>query len=36
MKLYHNQLTSLPAAIRELKWTSCSVQLDRGVTVDEL
>ena len=38
LKVLHlgcNQLTSLPAAIRELRAAGCRVILDDGVTVDE-
>jgi len=36
-KLYlsDNQLTSVPAAIRELRAGGCNVHLDEGVTFDE-
>ena len=30
-----NKLTSLPAAIRELRAAGCDVRMDDGVTVDE-
>ena len=33
--LEDNQLTSVPAAIRELRAADCDVYLDGGVTVDE-
>ena len=32
---HDNQLTSVPAAIRELRAAGCYVHLDDGVTVDE-
>ena len=34
--LNYNQLTRVPAAIRELRAARCHVYLDYGVTVDEL
>jgi Leucine-rich repeat (LRR) protein len=33
--LQHNQLTTLPAAIRELRAAGCDVIMDDGVTFDE-
>ena len=35
LNLGHNQLTTLPAAIRELRAAGCLVRLDDGVMVDE-
>ena len=35
MNLHGNQLTSLPAAIRELRAAGCNVYVDDGVTFDE-
>ena len=33
--LYHNKLTTLPAAIGELEAAGCEVYMDDGVTFDE-
>jgi hypothetical protein len=35
LRLGYNQLTSVPAAIREFRAAGCKVNLDYGVTVDE-
>ena len=35
LELRLNQLTSVPAAIRELRAAGCSLYLDERVTVDE-
>ena len=35
LQLDDNQLTSVPAAIRELRAAGCDVDLDDGVTVEE-